>query len=205
MELFAPALRGFLLGGSLIIAIGAQNAFILRMGLQKAYVFWLCLVCALSDALLIFLGVAGMGAVVEGNPTLLLVVTLFGAAFLAWYAFVSARRALNPGMLETAGGPVPHLRSALAQCLAFTFLNPHVYLDTVVLVGASSAAYLGTAKTAFAVGAAAASFVWFFSLGYGARVLIPLFARKSAWRVLDAAIATVMAGLSLALLGDAVN
>ncbi len=205
MELFSPALHGFLLGGSLIIAIGAQNAFILRMGLQKAHLFWLCLICATSDAALIALGVAGMGALVTANPALLLTVTLAGVVFLTWYAFVSARRALNPGTMELAGGPVPDLKAAVAQCLAFTFLNPHVYLDTVVLVGANSATHAGSAKLAFALGAMAASFVWFFSLGYGARFLAPLFARKTAWRILDASIAVVMALLALVLLGDAVN
>lgn len=203
--LVQPALGGFLLGGSLIIAIGAQNAFILSMGLQKNHVFVLCLVCALSDAMLIALGVGGMGALVSANPPLLRIVAGAGALFLFAYSALSVRRALCPAALELAGGAPPSLGSALAQCLAFTFLNPHVYLDTVVLVGAYSTAHAGTAKLAFALGGMAASFVWFFGLGYGARLLAPLFARPVAWRILDGVIAVTMAALAIALLGNAVN
>lgn len=198
-EYFAPTLSGLLLGASLIIAIGAQNAFILRQGLLRQHVFILCLVCALSDAVLIGLGVAGLGAVIAGNDILLAVVTLGGAAFLAVYALLALRRAFHPEALRAAGNSNGSLKAALATCLAFTFLNPHVYLDTVLLVGGLSAQFEGTARLAFAAGAMASSFLWFFGLGYGARLLEPFFARPAAWRSLDLLIALVMAGLALSL------
>ncbi|MCB1449902.1 MAG: amino acid transporter [Nitratireductor sp.] len=200
--MFPALLSGFLLGASLIIAIGAQNAFILRMGLIRNHIFWLCLVCSLSDALLIALGVAGMGAVVSGHPAMLKVVALAGAVFLAIYAALSFKRALRPeALLPTERKPM-QLRSALAMCLALTFLNPHVYLDTVILIGAVSSTQEGEARIAFAAGAMAASFAWFFGLGYGARLLAPLFARRLSWQVLDFLIAAVMAALSLSLLRE---
>ena len=198
--LLAPAIAGLLLGGSLIVAIGAQNAFILRQGLLRQHVFILCMICALSDAALIGLGVAGLGAIISGSDLLIAVVTLGGAAFLAVYAVMALRRALSPSALKAAKDGPGSLRAAVLTCLAFTFLNPHVYLDTVLLVGGLSARYEGTARLAFALGAMSASFLWFFGLGYGARVLEPLFARPSAWRVLDGLIALVMAMLSASLL-----
>jgi L-lysine exporter family protein LysE/ArgO len=198
--LFAPAIAGLLLGGSLIIAIGAQNAFILRQGLLRQHVFILCLICALSDALLIGLGVAGLGAIIAGSANLIALVTLGGAAFLAVYAFMALRRAISPSTLEAARTGPGSLKAAVLTCLAFTFFNPHVYLDTVLLVGGLSARYEGAARLAFAIGAMSASFLWFFGLGYGARVLEPLFLKPSAWRVLDGLIALVMAALSVSLL-----
>jgi L-lysine exporter family protein LysE/ArgO len=196
----APAIAGLLLGGSLIIAIGAQNAFILRQGLLRQHVFILCLICALSDALLIGLGVAGLGAIIAGSGLLIALVTLGGAAFLAVYAVMALGRAISPSALHAARTAPGSLKAAVLMCLAFTFLNPHVYLDTVLLVGGLSGRYEGTARLAFAIGAMSASFIWFFGLGYGARVLEPLFAKPSAWRVLDGLIALVMAALSVSLL-----
>lgn len=198
--LVAPTIAGLLLGGSLIIAIGAQNAFILRQGLLRQHVFILCLICALSDAVLIGLGVAGLGAIISGSDVLIAVVTLGGAAFLAVYAFLALKRALKPSAMEAARSVPGSLKAAVLTCLAFTFLNPHVYLDTVLLVGGLSGRYEGTARLAFGIGAMSASFLWFFGLGYGARVLEPLFAKASAWRVLDGLIAAVMAALSVSLL-----
>ena len=205
-QLLLAAVSGFALGASLIIAIGSQNAFILRMGLLRAHVFVLCLICALADALLIVLGISGMGALVNANPQLLRFIALGGAAFLFAYALLSARRAFQSEKLlaDQSVKNAPALWPAIAQCLAFTFLNPHVYLDTVVLVGAYSAAYEGAARLAFAAGAVCASFCWFYALGYGARLLTPLFARPVAWRILDSAIAVIMAALALALLRQAV-
>lgn len=194
-----PAVQGFVLGASLIIAIGAQNAFILRQGLMREHVFVLCLICALSDAALIAVGVAGMGAVIAASPVLLTVVTLGGALFLAAYAVMAFRRALAPSAMQAAGKSGGSLKAAIATCLAFTFLNPHVYLDTVLLVGGLSARFEGGLRLAFALGAMAASFAWFFSLGYGARLLAPFFRRARAWQVLDLLIALVMASLSLSL------
>ena len=195
-----PLIEGFLLGGGLIIAIGAQNAFILRQGLLRQHVFILCLIAAFSDALMIVLGVAGMGALVNANPDLLFYVTLAGAAFLAVYALIALRRALAPQGLETSGKGVDSLGKAVSILLAFTFLNPHVYLDTIVLLGGVSGQYVGDMRIAFALGAIAASFAWFFSLGYGARWLAPLFSRPAAWRVLDGLIAVIMGLLCLSLL-----
>lgn len=191
---------GFLLGGSLIVAIGAQNAFILRQGLLRRHVFVLCLVCALSDALLIAAGVAGLGTLIAASPRLLGVVSVGGALFLFAYAAFALRRALRPQALVAARTGEGSLRAALAACLAFTFLNPHVYLDTVLLVGSISATHEGGARIAFGAGAASASFVWFFGLGYGARLLEPLFARPAAWRILDVLIAVVMALIGVSLL-----
>jgi L-lysine exporter family protein LysE/ArgO len=195
----SAALSGFFLGASLIIAIGAQNAFILRQGLLRSHVFVLCLICALSDALLIAAGVAGLGTLVSQSPMLINAVSLGGMLFLGTYAFMAFKRALHPGAMQT-GNPEPlGLKAAVATCLAFTFLNPHVYLDTVVLLGSLSAAYVGADRVAYGAGAAIASFVWFFGLGYGARLLQPLFAKPAAWRVLDVLIGIVMALLALSL------
>lgn len=196
----SAAIAGFALGASLIIAIGAQNAFILRQGLLRSHVFILCLICALSDALLIAAGVAGLGTLVARSPVLIAVVTLGGALFLAVYAFMALRRAFDPHGLSAAKTGETRLGPAISICLAFTFLNPHVYLDTVLLVGGLSAQYQGAARMAFAIGAMAASFAWFYALGYGARLLRPLFEKPAAWRILDSVIALVMAGLSLSLL-----
>jgi L-lysine exporter family protein LysE/ArgO len=196
----SAALSGFFLGASLIIAIGAQNAFILRQGLLRSHVFILCLICALSDALLIAAGVAGLGTLVSRSPLLISVVTLGGAAFLGTYAARAFRRALHPGAMQAGAPQVLGLKAAVATCLAFTFLNPHVYLDTVVLLGSLSAAYKGVDRIAYGAGAAAASFVWFFGLGYGARLLQPVFAKPAAWRVLDVIIGIVMGLLATSLL-----
>jgi L-lysine exporter family protein LysE/ArgO len=193
-------LRGFALGLSLIVAIGAQNAFILERGLVRSHVFVLCLVCALADALLIAAGVAGLGTLIATRPGLIFAVTIGGALFLAAYAIIALRRALRPDAMVVRGGREMSLKTALATVLALTFLNPHVYLDTVVLLGSLSARYPdGILRITYGGGAMAASFLWFFALGYGARLLAPLFARPSAWRILDALIAAVMATLSVTL------
>jgi L-lysine exporter family protein LysE/ArgO len=184
-------LAGFVLGGSLIIAIGAQNAFILRQGLLKQHVFPLVLFCAVSDATLILLGVAGFGEAIKAAPALLKAVTWGGAAFLFWYGFTAFRRAMQANQLETGQGGGVALSAALAQAAAFTWLNPHVYLDTVVLVGGISTTF-GDNRWWYALGAATASFAWFFSLGYGARLLTPVFQKPTAWKVLDIVIGCVM-------------
>ena len=198
----ASFLSGFFLGGSLIVAIGAQNAFILRQGLLRRHVFILCLICALSDALLIAAGVAGLGTLVAQSPLLIRVVTIGGALFLFGYALLAFRRAWRPDAMKAASQGEASLKSAIAACLAFTFLNPHVYLDTVLLVGSISATHEGPARATFAAGAMLASFVWFFALGYGARLLQPVFARPAAWRVLDIAIGIVMAAIGASLIGS---
>lgn len=190
--MITAVIAGFFLGGSLIIAIGAQNAFILRQGLLQRHVLPLVLFCAVSDATLILLGVAGFGEAVKSAPNLLMAVTWGGAAFLLWYGFSAFRRALQANALDAAeNGKDLSLTAALGQCAAFTWLNPHVYLDTVVLVGGISTTF-GDNRWWYALGAATASFVWFFALGYGARLLTPVFCKPAAWRVLDIIIGSVM-------------
>ncbi|MBD8649910.1 amino acid transporter [Rhizobium sp. CFBP 13726] len=200
MNLISAGFSGFALGGSLIVAIGAQNAFILRQGLIRSHVFVLCLICAASDALLIAAGVGGLGTIVSQSPLLISVVTLGGALFLATYSAMAFRRAVKPGAMVAGAPEGMALKAAVMTCLAFTFLNPHVYLDTVVLLGSLSAAYQGPERVAYGAGAVLASFAWFFGLGYGARYLAPLFARPAAWRVLDGLIGVVMGLLALGLL-----
>lgn len=203
MEASAAVINGFLLGAGLIVAIGAQNAFILRQGLIGRHILPLVLFCAGSDALLIALGVAGVGGFIAGQPALLTAATVGGAAFLTAYGAQALKRAWKPAALtpaETGGGS---LAAALAACAGFTFLNPHVYLDTVVLAGGLSAQYGPAERPWFAAGAMTASVCWFFALGYGARLLTPLFARPAAWRALDGTIAVVMLSLAAALLNGA--
>lgn len=197
---FSAAASGFFLGASLIIAIGAQNAFILRQGLLQSHVFVVCLICALSDAVLIAAGVAGLGTLIRQSPILIEVVTLGGAIFLGYYALQAFRRMAKPAALKDSIENAPSLKVAVLTCLAFTFLNPHVYLDTVLLVGSLSSVYQGQARLAFGIGAATASFVWFFCLGYGARLLQPVFTKPAAWRVLDGIIGVVMSALALSLI-----
>lgn len=199
-SIVSAAISGFLLGASLILAIGAQNAFILRQGLLRQHVFVLCLICAASDALLIAAGVAGLGTLIATSPRLIMAVTVGGALFLFAYALMAFRRAMHPEALHAAQKGEGSLKAAIAACLAFTFLNPHVYLDTVVLLGSLSASFEGAARMAYGAGAVVASFVWFFGLGYGARLLQPVFARPAAWRVLDILIGVVMAAIGFGLL-----
>jgi len=191
-------LAGFGLGFSLILAIGAQNAFVLRQGLARSHVFAVCLTCALSDAILIVAGVAGFGVLTQAVPGLEWGMRLFGAAFLIWYGARSLLAAWRGGQALQAGHGQQSLRGALATCLALTWLNPHVYLDTVVLLGAVAAQY--DDRLLFGLGAVTASFVFFFSLGYGARLLAPVFARPGAWRVLELGVGLVMWAIAASLL-----
>ena len=191
---------GFATSAALIIAIGAQNAFVLRCGLRREHVLAVVLVCALSDALLITLGIAGLGALVQRSPTLLLAARYGGAAFLIGYGVIAARRALHASALTVENGAPTTLRAAIAACLAFTYLNPHCWLDTVVLLGSIASQQPEGSRIAFGIGATSASFVWFFALGFGARALRGLFARPVAWKVLDAAIAIVMWAIAASLL-----
>jgi L-lysine exporter family protein LysE/ArgO len=191
---------GLLLGLSLIVAIGAQNAFVLRQGLRKEHVFAVCLVCAVSDALLIIAGIAGFGQVIKTLPWLEPVMRYGGAAFLLFYAlrsFISAWR--NQSGLSPLETPHASFQKTLLTVLSFTWLNPHVYLDTLVLLGSVSTQYEGH-KIAFALGAMSGSFLFFFSLGYGAYYLRPLFAQPAAWRVLDFIIGCIMAAVGFNLI-----
>lgn len=192
-------LPGFFLSLGLILAIGAQNAFVLRQGLRQEHVFAVCLVCAVSDAILIAAGVAGFGLASHALPWLEPVLRYGGALFLLAYAARSLRSALrNHGSLTPSGRQAAGLGATLATCLAFTWLNPHVYLDTVVLLGSISSQYDGH-KAAFALGAMAASFTFFFTLGFGARLLRPVFASQAAWRVLDVLVGIAMLAIALKL------
>lgn len=187
------ALTGFATGLSLILVIGAQNAYVLRRGLAGTYVLPVVLFCAISDTLLICAGVASFGGLAVAAPWILPVLTLSGVVFLVIYGAISMWRALDPGSLRASTGNNGSLPAVLATCFALTWLNPHVYLDTVGLIGAVSSHYtMIYPKAAFALGASSASFVFFFALGYGARFLAPVFARPGAWAVLDAVIALVM-------------
>ncbi len=198
--MIVAATAGFFLGLSLILAIGAQNAFILRQGLRREHVLPLVLTCAISDAILIAAGVAGFATVLSRLDWLEPALRYGGAAFLLTYALRSAHSAWTGGNSMRAGeASETSLRTALLTCLAFTWLNPHVYLDTVVLLGSISTRYAGH-EVAFALGAMTASFCFFFTLGFGARLLAPLFAKPMAWRILDAVIALVMASIAIKLL-----
>lgn len=199
--LLEASLAGFVASAGLIIAIGAQNAFVLRQGLQRQHVGVVVAVCAFGDIALIVLGVAGIGALVQQWPALLQVLRYAGAAFLGVYGLMAAQRAWRgAGALKAQGEEPASWRRVLLTCLAFTFLNPHVYLDTMVLLGSLSTRYPGTLRWAFAFGACLASVAWFCSLGYGARLLQPVFRKPRAWRVLDACIAVFMLALCLLLL-----
>ena len=193
------ALAGFSLGFSLILAIGAQNAFVLRQGLRREHVLPVVLTCAVSDAVLIAAGVAGFGALAGAAPWIAPVMLYGGVAFLLAYGALALRRAWKGGAaLAPAGGAPRALAPVLVTCLLLTWANPHVYLDTVVLLGSVAAQYPGQGL-AFGGGAVAASFMFFFSLGYGARLLAPVMARPGAWRVLEAGVGAVMWALALML------
>ncbi|MEV1132068.1 LysE/ArgO family amino acid transporter [Agromyces sp. NPDC049794] len=217
-------LAGFGLGLSLIIAIGAQNLFVLRQGIRREHVFAVAAICALSDLALIIVGVSGIGAVLQAVPWLVEVIRWLGAAFLVGYGVLAARRAIRPsgdalvadeasadregarGRLEattpasttTIAGPRTTLTAAVLTCLALTWLNPHVYLDTVFLLGSVANTH-GDGRWAFAVGAGVASIVWFFGLAYGARLLGGVLGSPRAWRILDGVIAVVMIVLGVSL------
>lgn len=196
------ALAGFGTGLSLIVAIGAQNAFVLRQGARGQAVLAVVAICALSDAVLIALGVAGLGALVTAWPPALTAIGLAGGAFLLCYGALAARRALHPAgeqALSTEGTTAGSVRTAVLTCLAMTWLNPHVYLDTVLLLG-SVAAERGSLRWVFGAGAMLASLVWFTALGYGARRLGAVLTRPGAWRILDGLVAATMLTLGGMLL-----
>jgi L-lysine exporter family protein LysE/ArgO len=191
--------KGFALSAGLIIAIGAQNMFVLRQGLKREHVWPIVLFCAAADASLIVAGVSGLGSVLAVIPGLSMALSLGGGAFLAWYGIAALRRAASPSGLVLDQQAGLSLGAALAGTAAFTFLNPHVYIDTVMLMGAVGTSLPPLERTPFMVGAASASFAWFASLGFGARFLAPLFCKPTAWRVLDLAIGAMMLALSASL------
>jgi L-lysine exporter family protein LysE/ArgO len=201
-DMLVPAFStGFLLCATLIVAIGAQNAFVLRQGLRREHVAIIVAFCALADFGLISAGVAGLAHVLGRAPVLTLALTFAGAIFLVWYGALALARAFKRQSLHAASGAERlSLRAAILQAAGFTFLNPHVYLDTVLLMGSIGARQPSDARMWFVGGAAAASGAWFTSLGFGARLLVPMFARPRAWQVLDVLVGTTMLLLAVSLL-----
>lgn len=194
----SPLLVGFLTALTLIAAIGAQNAFVLRQGIRREHVLPVVVLCTVSDAVLIVAGIAGFGALVSAHPNVLYVARFGGAAFLVGYGLLAAKRAVRPGALNPADEAPARLGPVLLTCAALTFLNPHVYLDTVILLGALANERLD-GRWLFGLGAVAASAVWFGALGFGARRLAGLFASPRTWRILDAVIAVTMIALGISL------
>jgi L-lysine exporter family protein LysE/ArgO len=188
---------GLLTGLSLIVAIGAQNAYVLRQGLAREHVGIVVAICALSDVLLIVAGVSGIGTIVEQAPWALDVVRWLGVAFLTWYGVASLLRARRPETLDAAnGGAVTSRRGVAVRALALTWLNPHVYLDTVLLLGSIANHEGSVGRWWFAAGACLASALWFCCLGYGAGKAGRLLSRPSAWRVLDVLIGLTMLAIA---------
>ena len=197
--MLAIFLTGLGSAAALIVAIGAQNAFVLRQGLRREHVLAVVAICVASDAVLIAAGVAGIGTLVKAAPLALLIVRWAGFAFLVGYAAFAAIRAVRPSTLTAATSGGGSLAAAIGTCLAITWLNPHVYLDTVLLLGSLSATHGDPGRWVFGAGAATASLLWFLLLGFGARLAAPVFARPIAWRVLDAGIAVLMLVLAVML------
>ena len=200
--MLTPLIQGFTLGASLIIAIGGQNAFVLRQGLRKEHVFTICTICFLCDALLILLGVGGFGKLVATSNNLMLIARWGGALFLFCYGIRAFRSACKNEILsvDESTYPASGLSWAITTTLALTLLNPHVYLDTVILLGSIAGQHPETERLAFALGAVFASMVWFFGIGYGARILTPFFQKQAAWTLLDLSIGCVMWGIAGSLI-----
>jgi L-lysine exporter family protein LysE/ArgO len=194
-----PALFGLLTGLSLIIAIGAQNAFVLRVGIagRNRIIGPVVLICALSDAVLILAGVAGIGALIQRAPIVLIVIRIIGAGFLIVYGLLAAWRVFHPKQLEVTGGGPVKLSRAILTALALTWLNPHVYLDTLILLGSIANQQGPSSRWWWAAGAIFGSVLWFSALGFGARLLKPFFARPRSWQILDAIIAVVMIAIGI--------
>lgn len=196
-----PFVQGCGTGAGLIIAIGAQNAFVLKQGIMRNYVFITVLICALCDAFLICLGVGGFGALLTSNTLFLALARWGGAIFLAYYGFRSFRAVFKTESLKLEASPeAPGLKMTLITVLALSLLNPHVYLDTVVLLGSIGAQFPNSERLFFALGAIFASFVWFFALGYGARYLGLFFQKPISWKILDFFVGCVMWTIALSLL-----
>lgn len=195
-----PFISGFGMGGGLIVAIGAQNAFVLTQGVRRNHHLAVALLCTVCDAILIGLGVTGVGTVVASNPTLGSIAAWGGAAFLIWYGLGAFRAALKGGSLETGGELGRTLQRTLMLTLAVTLLNPHVYLDTIVLMGSVSGQFSVPDRYVFGMGAATASCAWFFLLSLGGQMLAPVFQRDVTWRVLDGLVCLTMWGIAASLI-----
>jgi L-lysine exporter family protein LysE/ArgO len=195
----SPLLVGFMASFTLIAAIGAQNAFVLRQGIRREHVLPVVAMCTVSDMVLIAAGIAGVGVIINAHPGAVNVAKFGGAAFLFGYGALAARRAWRPSALTPSEVAPSRLAGVLLTCAALTFLNPHVYLDTVVLLGTLANEHRDE-RWLFGVGAVTASAVWFVSLGLGARRLSGLFAKPMTWRILDGVIAATMIGLGVVML-----
>jgi len=192
--------KGLATSAGLIVAIGAQNAFVLTQGLRREYHWPIAGICSFFDALFITLGIAGMGALVSESPTLLSITQWGGALFLGWYGLRSFRAAFQDNSLKSESRGIRNLTHAILTTLAITLLNPHVYLDTVVLIGSIGGQQAPDERIWFAAGAISFSFIWFFLLSFGARWLAPLFAKPIAWRILDMSVALMMWSIAASLI-----
>ncbi|MBE1427246.1 L-lysine exporter family protein LysE/ArgO [Desulfomicrobium macestii] len=200
--IFTPFLQGLGTGAGLIIAIGAQNAFVLNRGLTRNHHLTVALICALSDALLITLGLSGMGIVLAHSEALAVWATWLGVAFLFWYGLRSFRSAMRSGSLEAQERARMGLGATVVATLAVTFLNPHVYLDTVLLLGSIGGRYPEAQRFFFGAGAVTASLLWFLALGLGARLLLPFFRHPRSWAVLDVLVGLTMWGVAASLMAS---
>lgn len=193
-------LQGFGTGGGLIIAIGAQNAFVLSQGIKRNYPLIIATICIVCDATLIAIGVAGVGTAVAASPLLSNLATWGGSAFLFWYGFSSLKSAIKGGSLDPSSDAIPALKPIIITTLTLTLLNPHLYLDTVVLIGSISGQFPADERFFFGAGAICASIVWFLSLSFGARLLSPIFKKELAWRILDIIICCIMWTIAVLLI-----
>lgn len=193
-------IKGYLVAMGLIIAIGAQNAFVLKQGIKQEFVFPIVLTCSLIDAVLIFLGVSGVGKVIASSQIFLYGVTIFGIVFLSAYGLLALRNAFRSDALHVnTTSSNRSFKKVMLTVLALTLLNPHVWLDTFLLIGSIGAQHTGDEQQAYIIGACSASFTWFFALGYGARLLAPLFERPRTWQILEGIIALVMFSIAISL------
>ena len=193
---WSPGIEGFALSMGLILAIGPQNIFVVRQGLLRSHIFVVCLVCSLSDALLIIVGVLGLGSILAGIEGADFLISIAAALFIASYGVMRIRSSMNPVGMSISDEKAQGLASTILTLLAFTFLNPHVYLDTVILIGGASSRYSVDDRFTFAFGASLASFLFFFALGYGARRLASVLDKPDAWKFIDRGIACVMFGIA---------
>ena len=193
---WSPGIEGFALSMGLILAIGPQNIFVVRQGLLRSHIFVVCLVCSLSDALLIIVGVLGLGSILAGIEGADFLISIAAALFIASYGVMRIRSSMNPVGMSISDEKAQGIASTILTLLAFTFLNPHVYLDTVILIGGASSRYSVDDRFTFAFGASLASFLFFFVLGYGARRLSSVLDKPDAWKFIDRGIACVMFGIA---------
>ncbi|MCP4120109.1 MAG: amino acid transporter [Desulfobacteraceae bacterium] len=197
--------KGFGVGAGLIVAIGAQNAFVLSQGIRRNHVIVIPLICSVCDAILITCGICGVGSLVASTPGLAKITAWGGALFLFWYGLNALRSAMKPGSLQASDPVSGTLTATVTATLGLTLLNPHVYLDTMVLIGTIGSQFAGEERRLFAMGAILASFVWFFGLSMGGRVLAPLFQRPVSWRILDSLVGITMWTIATSLVAQTLS